>query len=48
MTTFSSTSDAFNATLAAGWSLPNMKDIIELAYMVAAGLFIFSLHWMSD
>jgi NAD(P) transhydrogenase subunit beta len=48
MTTLTSISDTISATLAAGWSLPNMKDIIELAYMISAGLFIFSLHWMSD
>ncbi len=48
MTTLTSISDTISATLAAGWSLPNMKDVIELAYMISAGLFIFSLHWMSD
>jgi len=29
-------------------SLPSTGAMIELAYLVAAGLFIFSLYWMSD
>jgi len=34
--------------LAAAWSLPGITTIIELAYLLAAGLFIMSLHWMGD